>query len=325
MKKLILTLSICMLASCLFAQTYPPALRVNLYGTNINNLVCGTTETNLIGQMDTTLYFTTAGYDPTWSAPSFAAETLADSDFVWTRPDTSTFTGKTPSITNFQQLGTYSIRLLNGKWGNVTRILFLQSTPVDWIRTWNVGDLLYATTNLTFLYCFRNINLVDDIGDWTLPNGMLRLFLYSSTLVSGDIGNWILPTTLTHLYLPLTSVSGDIAQVTGTLDAAQILRLYRVSNITYSASNSLFSSTNMFRLPTTGGSVDREIRVDNNNLSSNSVDNILVDCDISGVRTNAQRLSITLNVGGASDSAPTLIGYTAKTNLIAKGWSVTTK
>jgi len=81
----------------------------------------------------------------------------------------------------------------------------------------------------------------------------------------------------------------------------------------------------MFRLPLIGASKSRELRFDGNNLSTNAVDNILIDCDASGVWTNAQRLSITLNVGGANDSAPSLAGATAKSNLIARGWTVTTK
>ena len=148
-----------------------------------------------------------------------------------------------------------------------------------------------------------------DISGWTLPSSLSQLYLYY-TDVSGDISGWTLPSSLSQLYLYSTDVSGDISGWTlpSSLDS---MRLYS-TDVDYDSSSGCLTNTPSGIL---------EISMQDCTLTTNQVDNILIDCDTSGVATNGTA-SITLNVAG-DNATPSATGLTAYTNLLANGWTVT--
>ena len=181
--------------------------------------------------------------------------------------------------------------------------LYMSNTSVS-------GDISgwILPASLDYLDLF-NTSVSGDISVWTLPASLGYLSMYN-TSVSGDISGWTLPASLEYLRLSDTSVSGDISG--WTLPAAMnSLQLYNTS-CDYDSSSGCFTNT---------PSSIRKIRMDNCTLTSNQVDNVLVDCDTSGIATNGTD-SITLNLAG-DDEAPSSTGLTAYTNLVANGLTVT--
>ncbi len=61
-----------------------------------------------------------------------------------------------------------------------------------------------------------------------------------------------------------------------------------------------------------------DVRFRANSLTETSVNNILIDLD------NNDQLNGDCRLDGGTNAAPTGAGITAKNNLIAKGWSVST-
>ena len=70
--------------------------------------------------------------------------------------------------------------------------------------------------------------------------------------------------------------------------------------------------------PLTGTLNGLAIRLENNNMNATNVNQLLIDLDTKGWTGGI------LNTSGTGNAAPTGAGITARTNLIGKGWTVTT-
>ena len=289
-------------------------------------------------------------YDAVVSIDPVITSTLGDTEFRWTKPNGDTFYGKAPSGTNWTETGTYV--LWCSDWSKLSQLdhssdagliafdagyrhlrpltslskLRLYSTDVSgdisgWTLPSSLGQLrLYYTdvsgdisgwtlpSSLSQLYLYYT-DVSGDISGWTLPSSLSQLYLYS-TDVSGDISGWTLPSSLDSMRLYSTDVSGDISGWTlpSSLDS---MRLYS-TDVDYDSSSGCLTNTPSGIL---------EISMQDCTLTTNQVDNILIDCDTSGVATNGTA-SITLNVAG-DNATPSATGLTAYTNLLANGWTVT--
>jgi len=196
---------------------------------------------------------------------------------------------------------------------------------------WGFGPKL--TTLATFGGGIKVPNI--DISSWVVTN-----VVNTGRLMEGNTGltNMVLPasgfpksTTLYHGWSGCTKVksmqlvdiganctaahdiydecnvlTGDVSQL--TMNSTTLLEWgCQDSDLTYVSSNGFFSANikNGFTL-----------EFNNCNLPAQQTANILVDLDVSG------SWSGTVTVAG--NTAPTVDGYLAKTNLIARAWSVTT-
>ena len=220
-------------------------------------------------------------YDAVVGIDPAITSTLGDSEFRWTKPNGDTFHGKAPSGTNWTETGTYL--LWCSDWSKVSQ---LDHHADAGLIAFDAGYRHLRPLTLLNHLRLDYTDVSGDVGSWTLPSSLARLYL-DSTDVSGDISGWTLPSLLTNLRLNLTDCD-------------------------YDSTSGCFTNT---------PSGIREIRMDNCTLTTNQVDNILVDCDTSGVATNGTA-SITLNVAG-DNATPSATGLTAYTNLVANGWTVT--
>jgi len=219
-------------------------------------------------------------YDAVVSIDPVITSTLGDLEFRWTKPNGDTFYGKAPSGTNWTETGTYV--LWCSDWSKMSQ---LNHSSDAGLTTFDVGYRnLRPLISLTYLQLdFTSVE--GDISGWTLPSSLTYLQL-NSTSVEGDISGWTLPSSLTYLRLHHTSAD-------------------------YDSSNACFTNT---------PAGIREIRMEDCALTESQVDNVLVDCDTSGVTNSGS--SITLNLSG-TDAAPSATGLTAYSNLVANGWTVT--
>jgi len=154
-------------------------------------------------------------------------------------------------------------------------------TKLDWNRATVSGNIAYfgTATGLTYLR-LDNTGITGDLASTTLPTGLTTLHLYN-TGITGDLASTTLPTGLTYLNLGYT----------GTTYPSSTGSLTNVAN-------------------------NINFQIPDCTLSTNNVDNILVDLDTSGATGGVA------NVAG-DNAAPSATGLTAFTNLIGKNWSVT--
>jgi hypothetical protein len=150
---------------------------------------------------------------------------------------------------------------------------------------------------------FRSDAISGDIGSWTIPPNVERLYLQNTSL-SGNMNYWRFPNTLQYFGLFLTQLTGDASGFNITTNMTDFYAHF--SGVDYDFSGGSF----------TGIVSDVSILFYDCSLNQSQVDNVLVDCDTSGA-TNG-----TLNVGG-NNTAPSATGLTAKTNLVGKSWTVT--
>ena len=114
--------------------------------------------------------------------PVFTAGTLTDADFVWTKPDGSTFTGKAPASANFDSIGEYVLRCTD--WTKITGIDFYNDKISGDMSKW--GFLLPF---LTGDFACSSTDVSGDVSGWDLSN-ITGSFSCSSTDVSGDVSGW---------------------------------------------------------------------------------------------------------------------------------------
>jgi hypothetical protein len=158
-------------------------------------------------------------------------------------------------------------------------------------------------SGLTYLYLHNN-SFTGDLSSWPLPSGLVVLYLHNNSF-TGDVSVWILPSGLTYLSLRDNSFTGDVSVWILPSGLTQ-LSLYD-NSFTYASTGGAFTGVT--------SAIDTFL-VYTNAMSSGNVDNMLVDCDTSGISNES------INVGG-TNAAPGAVGLAAKTSLESKGWTVT--
>ena len=162
------------------------------------------------------LKFTTVGYSATWTPPTITAATLTDVQVKWIRPDGTSFTGKTPAMTNFSQLGNYQLRIK--KWSRVTAFSFAPGgASRNWLSHINLDVMFPKMTGLLSCALRDMPSLVDIVTTWKLPSSMTSIaaFLQGCTGLTGVVTGWVLPTGVTNISYFLYGCTGLTGVVTG--------------------------------------------------------------------------------------------------------------
>ena len=195
----------------------------------------------------------------------------------------------------------YGITVAGGK---VTIIDLDANNLIGNVGSFAVDDF----TGLLNLFLYSNASVSGDIGSWSLPSTLERLYLYSTAL-SGDISGWTIPAGLTYLQLQSTSVSGDISSWT---IPATLIYLYvnstsvsgDISGWTIPATLQKFKiqTTSISGTPGLGSAVAlNQWLYDGNSLTQANVDAICLA--IYNRRAAFTAATPLLNIGG-SNSAP---------------------
>jgi hypothetical protein len=182
-------------------------------------------------------------------------------------------------------------------------------------------------TSFDFYSC--NITGVLDMSGLTGVGGAIRV--WGNPLMTG----LTMPTTLSGAPA-IANLQGHTCNITGTLDLSPLavnfggsVLFYNNPNLTgvilpstaNSVSQLFFYGCNLSSFditPLTGTLNGLSVRLDSNNLNATNVNQVLIDLDTKGWTGGV------LNLGGTGNAAPTGAGITARTNLIGKGWTVTT-
>ena len=270
------------MASVAMAQTFTDDLR--LVGTNVN--------VNFYEMTPPLIRFTVIAQDT--DDLDMTAATLTAADFIWGETGTLNTTNTLSYDMGVSALGAHYV--VCSDWSAVTKL--------DWNRATVSGNIAYfgTATGLTYLR-LDNTGITGDLASTTLPTGLTTLHLYN-TGITGDLASTTLPTGLTYLHLGYTSITGDLAST--TLPAGLTYLNLGYTGTTYPSSTG--SLTNVAN--------NINFQIPDCTLSTNNVDNILVDLDTSGATGGVA------NVAG-DNAAPSATGLTAFTNLIGKNWSVT--
>ena len=281
------------------------------------------------------LKFTTVGYSATWTPPTITAATLTDVQVKWIRPDGTSFTGKTPAMTNFSQLGNYQLRIK--KWSRVTAFSFAPGgASRNWLSHINLDVMFPKMTGLLSCALRDMPSLVDIVTTWKLPSSMTSIaaFLQGCTGLTGVVTGWVLPTGVTNISYFLYGCTG-LTGVFPTPAALSVCTSYQdiiknnllitgdVSTWTWRTNiiNAAMSNTRLTY--GTGQSLRTNVKnvlvfsMATCNLTQSMVDAVLVDLDTSA----ATGLVITLN--GTGNAVPSAAGLAAKANILAKGGTVT--
>lgn len=104
--------------------------------------------------------------------------------------------------------------------GHVTSVSLSSNNLDGAISGFDPGDL----PSLTSLIVSSNSTLAGDVSSWSLPSGLLTVYLQSSS-VSGDLSSWSLPSDVRNFYLFDTAISG-----LPDPSAATKLRTYRADS-----------------------------------------------------------------------------------------------
>lgn len=250
----------------------------------------------------------TSSVDPVFDAPS-----LADGDYVWTKPDgVTTFTGKAPASSNFDATGTYKVACSN--WSaeqtfncfndNVTG--FKAPTSAGMVSVAfslnSVGDAdLTGLTSLESIFA-NTAELTSLVLDPALTSLL-------SVYVPGSAGLTALP-DLTGQPNLNTIVAGDCG-ISGALDLSGLTKL---QNLQLNSCSSLTSVDISGCCTAPAGLVDYSFS--DCGLGSDQVDAILIALDASG--TEDGRLSLVGN------SVPGPLGEAAIISLSGKDWYIET-
>jgi len=166
-------------------------------------------------------FYVKSASSPTMS-PGITAP-YANSEVTWVKPSESTFTGKSPSYTNFDEVGLYTVKVSETGW-NTTTWLDFSSCPISGsVADWNLP------TSLQYFY-LSSTDLGGDISAWSLPSS-LRYAYFQNCDITGDVGAWTLPTQLRHLYLYGTNVYGDLSSWAALPSFTQQLQLNDMASL----------------------------------------------------------------------------------------------
>ena len=132
------------------------------------------------------IVFTTAGYDPTWLAPTITAPPLGNNDVVWNRlSDRASTNSKTPSITFFSTSNT-TYWVTCSDWSKVTALSFASSASavvpfLSSINTYRLTPKLTGLTTFLMGYQSRDFQIestplpvsLNNLGDsWIFCTGL---------------------------------------------------------------------------------------------------------------------------------------------------------
>ena len=140
---------------------------------------------------------------------------------------------------------------------------------------------------------------------FSFTKNLLSVFNCNTNQLTGSIPSLSANTALTQFYCYSNLLTGSIP----SLSANTALNTF------YCYSNQITGFS--------GGTVSNtlgDFRAQNNLLTQSAVDAILAAFDAAG-RNSGTR---TLNLGGTGNAAPSAAGLVSKSNLVAKGWTVTT-
>ena len=273
------------------------------------------------------------------------APALLDSQIIWTRPDGTVFTGKTPASAQFTLTGAYTLWALDQAkvlGFNPTdfysmRLNINTMTWPDHLLSFNIlsaflqGDLdtvvfpatlttlasSYASSTLTgvlenialppaletLAFYHMPITITGDITSVVWPTTITKIDLRATTQFVGDISTLVLPAGARTLWLGSTSVTGDLTSATNLQNLTSVDLSY--TSVTGDLSTIVWSA-------------DIEAIV----LTSLALTNTEVDDFLVALETNHLAAAGTLFIAG-TNAVPTATGLTARTNLIAAGWTIT--
>jgi len=114
--------------------------------------------------------------------PIFTAASLADEDFVWTKPDGSTFIRKAPANADFDSTGEYVLRCTD--WTGITSFSMFGDLVSGDVSKW--GFLLPF---LTGSFNSASTNISGDISAWDLSNLTISFSCASTNVDYDSIGS----------------------------------------------------------------------------------------------------------------------------------------
>jgi hypothetical protein len=124
------------------------------------------------------------------TAPTIVAASLADDQFLWTRPDGTTSASKTPTAAFFNASGVYTVTCTD--WSLVTELHFEQASAMNFLLLSNLKVAFAALTGLTSLTAYYNSGYADTITYWVLPSSLVTMH-FAYTIVAGDVSNLYFP------------------------------------------------------------------------------------------------------------------------------------
>lgn len=218
-----------------------------------------------------------------------------------------------PYLITIQVSGNSSMGTIDVTSNTLLRELFCQDDGISTIDLTNNTQLnvlavngnslstlnLTNNTQLTRLLIYANTSLGIPTGLTTLTN-LVEFNAYDCNFTTT-----LNLSTLTKLE---TLYCGNTALPSINLSTCTKLKTLSVRNS---------SSVTALNLPSTLNDLKR-VEVDNNGLTATEINNLLIKLDTNGLSGGYFKSS------GGTNAAPTGAGVTAKNNLIAKGWSVTT-
>ena len=267
---------------------------------------------------------------------SWVAPTLVDANFTWTRPNSTTFTGKAPTPpVGFTLNGTYSVFCTD--WSQVTG--WTVASANNHITAFNIADIAncvsLSLTSITLTNVFNNSFVFDitpfivptlttisvnnsdlssDVSSWVFTAALTSLNIITATAgpagftIHGSMAGWNLTDAVTRFIVSGTGVSGDVSLLHFPYQSGQLssFDIDGCTHTTYGTGGLLAGSY------LTGSS----IILIGNNWTQAMVDRALADCVAGG--TNSCGLTIYGN------TAPSATGLAAVAVLVNRGWAVTT-
>jgi len=191
--------------------------------------------------------------------------------------------------------------------------------------TGSIPDLS-SNTALTQFYCYIN-QLTGSIPDLSSNTALAYFFCYINQL-TGSIPDLSSNTALAYFSCAANQLTGSIPDLSSN-PALTVFYCY-INQLTGSipdlSSNTALTQFQCHNNQLTGIAVD--FGVPNKTFIFNALNNQLTEVAINGILTAFDR-DVTVSGGkiiinGAGNAAPTGAGLTAKTNMIAKGWTVST-
>ena len=218
-----------------------------------------------------------------------------------------------PYLITIQVSGNASLGTIDVTSNTLLRELFCQDDGISTINLTNNTQLkvlaingnslsslnLTNNTQLTRLLIYANTSLGIPTGLTTLTD-LIEFNAYDCNFTTA-----LNLTTLTKLE---TLYCGNTALPSINLSTCTKLKTLSVRNS---------PSVTALNLPATLNDLKR-VEIDNNGLTATEINNLLIKLDTNGLSGGYFKSS------GGTNAAPTGAGITAKNNLIAKGWSVTT-
>jgi len=191
--------------------------------------------------------------------------------------------------------------------------------------TGSISDLSNNTA-LAYFYCHLN-QLTGSIPNLSNNTALAYFSCYTNQL-TGSIPDLSSNTALTQFYCHLNQLTGSIPDLSNNTALAYFSCYTNqlTGSIPDLSNNTALAYFSCYLNQLTGIAVD--FGVPNKAFTFNASTNLLNESAINGILTAIDRdVTVsggTIIINGTGNAAPTGTGLTAKTNMIAKGWTVTT-